>query len=180
MGTKFFNKDGLTVRFGTRVANDDEDVASQTSTAGRVQEITLKVKDATTIPLTDATSVAAGEFANSAFIPANATVIAVRIKTDTALASGGAADLIVGTYTISASTGKLVVVDANGLLDEGDSALADYSVAGETVFIGKGQTAALVGKTTVGAAAVVVAVARLTAAYTAGAVTITVEYTEAG
>ena len=180
MGTKFFNKDGLTIRFGTRSANEDEDVASQTSTAGRIQEITLKVKDATTIPVTSAASVAAGEFANSAFIPANATILAARVKTDVALASGGAADLIIGTYTISPTTGQLVVVDANGILDEADSALADFSVAGETTFVDKASTAALVGKTTVGAAPVVVAVARLVAAYTAGALTITVEYTEAG
>ena len=180
MGNKFYNKDGLVIRFGTRVEGEDEDVASQTSTAGKVQEITLKVRDATTIPVTDATSVSAGEFANSAFIPANATIISARIKTDTPLASGGAADLIVGTYTIDATTGLLVVVDANGILDEADSALADFSVAGETVFVDKASTAALVGKTTVGANPVVVAVARLVATYTAGALTITVEYSEEG
>ena len=178
---RWYNEDGLTVRFGARPTDEDENVASQPSTAGKVQEIVLKSRDATDIPITDATSEAAGEFANSAFIPANATVIRVRVKADVALTSGGAASLLIGTYTIDASTGQLVAVDVDGILAAADNALADLNTDGELIERNRDNaTAAQLGETTVGSVAVVVALAVDTAVYTAGALTVTIEYAEQG
>jgi len=177
---RWYNQDGLTVRFGARPSDEDENVASQPSTAGKIQEIVLKSRDATDIPLNDATGEAAGEFANSAFIPADATVIGVRIKSDTGLTSGGAASLLVGAYTIDAASGQLVAVDADGFVAAADNAIADLDADGETLSLDKSAAAALLGKASVGSAAVVVALAVDTAVYTAGALTVTIEYTHQG
>jgi len=177
---RWYNQDGLTVRFGARPSDEDENVASQPSTAGKIQEIVLKSRDATDIPIDDATGEAAGEFANSAFIPANATVIGVRVKADTGLTSGGAASLKVGAYTIDASTGQLVEVDADGFVAAADNALSDLDADGEIVEFDKSANAALLGKVTVGSEKVVVALAVDTAVYTAGALTVTIEYTHQG
>ena len=180
MGTKWFNDDGLVVRFGARSTSDAADVPAQTSTAGKTQEITLRIADMTDLG-TDATAdsgaYTAGEFVNSAFIPANATVQQVTIKTLTAVTSGGAADLLLGAYTISTSTGLLVAVDADGFAAAGDSALADFSAAGESIILGKAAGAALIGKVTVGSSPVVIAATYVTAVYTAGAIEVIVEYT---
>lgn len=177
MGVKWFNKDGLTVRFGGRANSDDENQAAQTSTGGKTQEITLKLPDLTALTSGDATGVAAGEFVNSARLPAGAVVQQVTIVTDTAAASGGAADLLIGTYSLGA-TGVLSLTggDADGLCAAGDSALADFSVAGETIVLGKAAGAALIGKVEVGIDAYIAA-SYATAAYTAGALTVIVEYT---
>lgn len=175
MGNKWVNNDGLVVRFGTRSTDDATDVPAQTNTAGKTQEITLRVPDLTAIG-TDATAYTAGKHANSARIPANATVQQVTIKTLTGATSTGAADLLVGLYTVGAD-GLLDVVDADGLAAAADSALADFSAVGETIVLGKGANAAYIGKKTVGANPVVVDVISATEVYTAGAVEIIVEYT---
>lgn len=174
MASKWINKDGLTVRFGTRSTDEDTDVPAQTSTMGKTQEVTFRLNDLTALG-TDATAYTAGEFVNAAKIPANATVQKVTIKTLTAATSGGAADLLLGAYTIT--DGALVVVDADGFAAAGDSALADFSVAGETIVLEKAAGAALIGKATVGASGVVVAATYATAVYTAGALEVSVEYT---
>lgn len=176
MGTKWVNSDGLVVRFGTRTTDEDTDVPAQTKTFGLTQEVKFRLNDLTDLG-TDATAYTAGEFVNAAKIPANATVQKVTIKTLTAATSGGAADLLLGAYTINASTGALVAVDADGFAAAGDSALADYSVAGESIILEKAASAALIGKATVGSSDVVVAAVYATAAYTAGALEISVEYT---
>jgi hypothetical protein len=135
---------------------------------------------------TDATTGTAGSIydpvnvQNSAFIPANATVQEVWVTTDTVATSTGAADLLIGLYTISASTGKLVAVDADGLAAAGDSALADFGDTqgvGETIVLAKASNAAYVGKKTVGTSPVTVAAISATEVYTAGALTIRVKYT---
>lgn len=173
----WFNKDGLVVGYGTRSV--DVNSPSAYSTTGNGGEIVVKVSDLTTIG-TDATVgtgiYAPQYFTNAAFIPAGATVQEVRITTDVAATSTGAADLLIGLYTISASTGALVAVDADGLAAAGDSALADFSVIGETIVLGKGSNAAYIGKTNVGASPVVVAVISATEVYTAGAVSVHVKY----
>lgn len=178
MGIKWYNQDGLTVRFGPRNLNDDENVASQTSTMGKMQQLTLKLPDLTLLPLNDATGVAAGEFANSARLPAGATVQEVTIVTDTPAASAGAADILIGVYSVDSATGQLSLTggDADGLAAAGDSALADFSVAGETMVLDKAAGAALIGKTQVGIDGYVAA-AYATAVYTAGALTVIIDYT---
>ncbi len=173
MGTKFVNQDGLTIRFGTRVQGDDRDVPSQTSTGGLVQQLTFRV-DLADINATDAASGSDGEFVNSALIPANATVQAVSVITEIVAASTGAADVILGHYTLSA--GVLVLVDADSLLDAGSSALADFSAVGETMVIDKATGGAALGKTTLGSSPTVLACASLTEVYTAGRLKFIVDY----
>ncbi len=175
MGTKWVNSDGLVVRFGTRPTNEDADVPAQTNTAGRVQEISFTLPDLTLLG-TDATAYTAGEFVNAAKIPANATVHQVRVITKTAAASGGAADLLLGAYTIG-SDGALDVVDADGFAAAGDSALANFSAVGETLTLTSSAGAALIGDATVGSSDVVVAATYATAAYTAGELEVIIEYT---
>ena len=174
----WYNSDGLAVGFGTRKAQTL--TGAQTVTAGSTQEIVYKIDDLTEL-LTAATAdsgiYGAGAWTNSPQIPAGATVQKVTIKTDVAATSGGLADILLGLYTISEATGLLVAVDADGLAAAGDSAMADFSVSGETVVLDKTAAAAYIGKKTVGNAPVVVAPIYETAAYTAGALTVSVEYT---
>lgn len=178
--TSWVNKDGLVVGFGTRTSVEYGGAVVRTN--GYSDTVVLKIPDLTLLG-TDAT-VGTGIYApekvvSSAYIPANATVQEVVIVTDTAATSGGAADLLLGTFTINSTTGVLAAVDADGLCAAGDSALADFSVAGETMVLGKAASAAQIGKVTVGASPVVVAATYVTAAYTAGALTVYVTYTTA-
>ncbi len=173
MGNKWYNQDGLTVRYGTRPAGEDDYQASQPSTAGRTQEISFLLDLVNDCP-TDATAVAAGEFANSARLPSDAVVQKVTIVTKVAAASGGAADLLLGTYDLDAA-GQLALGDADSLCAAGDSALADFSVAGESIVLGKAAAAALIGKAEVGSDAYVAASSGI--AYTAGELQVTIEYT---
>jgi len=61
-----------------------------------------------------------------------------------------------------------------------DNALSDLDADGEIVEFDKSANAALLGKVTVGSEKVVVALAVDTAVYTAGALTVTIEYTHQG
>lgn len=175
MGTKFVNQDGLTIRFGTRVQGDDRNVQAQPTTGGVVQQLIFRV-DLADINATDAVTGSAGEFVNAALIPANATVQEVTVITEIVAASTGAADVILGHYTIAAATGLLVLVDADSLLDAGSSALADFSVIGESLVIDKATGGAALGKTTLGANPTVLAAASLTEVYTAGRLKFIVDY----
>jgi hypothetical protein len=175
--TGWVNKDGLVVGFGPRSVTKD---STSKLVESNEQTVVFKLSNLALLG-TDAT-VGTGIYApanvqNNAFIPAGATVQEVMIITDTEAASTGAADVLLGLYTISASTGKLVVVDADGLAEAGDSALADFSVIGETVVLGKSANAAYIGKKTVGAAPVTVGAISATEVYTAGALTVLVKYT---
>lgn len=174
----WYNKDGLVVGYGTRAV--DVNSPATYSTDGNGGEIVIKLSDLTLLG-TDATVgtgiYAPQYFTNAAYIPANATVQEVRITTDTAATSGGAADLLIGTYTIDSATGALVAVDADGLCAAGDNALADFSAVGETLILGKAAGAAQIGKVSVGSSPVVVAATYVTAAFTAGALSVHVKYT---
>lgn len=173
----YWVNDGLAVGFGRRTVDDA--LPSTVRTAGAVKQIILELNDLTALPLnTAAGTIVAGSVSNAALIPAGASVQSVTVITKTAATSGGAADLLIGTYTIG-TDGALTAVDADGLCDAADSALADFSVAGETIVIGKSSTAAQVGKTTVGSSPVVVAAAYATAAYTAGALQVIITYVPA-
>lgn len=173
--------DGLNVGYGRRTVDDN--IGGESAGVNQMKCVVLKVTDMTTL-VTDPTALslnASGGYSMSAQIPGGATIQEVWITTDTAATSGGAADLLVGTFTVSNTTGLLVAVDADGLAAAGDSALSDFSVAGETMVLGKAAGAAQLGKTLANAAdsatPVVVAASYVTAAYTAGAVTIRVFYT---
>lgn len=174
----WFNKDGLVVGYGTRSVEVNNPAVPHVY--GHGGEVVIKLSDLSLLG-TDAT-VGTGiyapmYYANAPHIPANATVQEVRITTDTAAVTGDAADLLLGLYTISASTGALVAVDADGLAEAGDSAAADFSVEGETIVLGKSAAAAYIGKKTVGTSPVVVAASRVTGSYSAGALSVHVKYT---
>lgn len=177
--SSWFNRDGLVVGYGTRSV--DSLGAAQVSDHAGERILTFKITDLAQLgtAATGGSGIYAPQYFSSAvMIPANATVQEVRITTDVAATSGGAADLLLGTYTISSSTGALVAVDDDGLCAAADNALADFSVAGETLVLGKAAGAALIGKTTVGASPVVIAPIYVTAAFTAGALSVTVKYTQ--
>lgn len=167
------NKDGLTVRGGRHTI--DNDIPARVVTAGKVQTLVINVPDLTALD-DDATTIAAGYFVNAPKLPANAFIHEVRIITRTAATSGGAADLLIGVYTLNATTKVLVAVDADGLCAAGDSALSDFSVAGETIVLGKAAGAAIIGKTVTHTAETVVIPTYATAAYTAGALEIQIDY----
>lgn len=171
---KWYNEDGLVVRFGNRDSEVDNVVPSQSSTMGKEQELII-IAECVDIPLTDATSLPAGAIANAARLPAGAVIQSVRVVTKVAAASGGAADLIIGNYGIAAD-GTLALGDADSIFVAGDSALTDFSVAGETVETDKSSTAVLVGKVEVGADSYVAA-SVLAAVYTAGQLQICIKYT---
>jgi hypothetical protein len=170
-------RDGLAVGYGRRTVDDA--LPSTVRTAGAVKQLILELTDLTALPLnTAAGTITAGSVSNAATIPALASVQSVTIITKTAATSDGAADLLLGVYTVG-TNGALTAVDADGLAAAGDSALADFSVAGETVVLGKAAGAELIGKVTVGSSPVVVAAAYATAAYTAGALQVIIEYVPA-
>lgn len=175
----WYNSDGLVVGFGRRTTDTVTPATISDRAAERI--ITFKIPDLTALgtAATGGSGIYAPQvWAGAAQIPANATVQEVRITTDVAATSGGAADLLLGAYTISSSTGNLVAVDDDGFCAAADNALADFSVVGETLVLGKGSNAALIGKATVGSAAVVIAPIYVTAAFTAGALTVTVKYSQ--
>lgn len=169
MGTKYVNQDGLTQRFGTRVLNDDEDVAYQTSTAGAVQEIEIHVPDVTVLVDDDAANAAAGEYVNAALIPAGSFILAAEISCIASVEGTSGDDVLVGAYTIDAATGLLVVEDIDGFIDAGDG---DEAVLLDGVTIAG--TGALIGSVVAGD--VVVAAVQAGTALTAGEVRVRVEY----
>lgn len=173
----WYNKDGLIVGFGTR--SEESDTQSYVNGGSHVQEICVKLSDLTLLG-TDATVgtgiYAPQYFANAPRIPANATVQEVRITTDTVATTSDSADLLLGLYTVSPTTGVLVAVDADGLAAAGDSAVTNFDAVGETVVLGAGAGAAYVGKKTVGSDPVVVAAVKVTGSFTAGALSVHVKY----
>ncbi len=176
---KWVSPDGIVHTFGTHDTTTYPG-ASEGAGVGQFKEVVLKLPDLTLLG-TDATAYTAGNYVTSAKIPGNATIQEVWITTDTAATSAGAADLLLGTFTVSSTTKALVAVDADGLAAAADSALSDFSVAGETMILGKAAGAAQLGKTLANAAdsttPVVVAATYVTAAFTAGAVTARIFYT---
>lgn len=173
----WYNKDGLIVGFGTRSKDDN----SQAVVPGGdfMREVVIKLSDLSLLG-TDATAgtgiYAPQYFANAPRIPAGATVQEVRVTTDTPAVTGDAADLLIGLYTVNATTGVLVAVDADGLLLAATAAASDFSAEGETIVLGKAASEAYIGKLSVGADPVVVAATRVTGSYSAGALSVHVKY----
>jgi hypothetical protein len=169
MGTKYVNQDGLTQRFGTRVTNDDSDVAFQTSTAGSVQEIEIHVPDATLLVDDDGANYPAGEYVNAAKIPDGSFILSAEISVIADVTGTATDDVLVGAYTIDAATGLLVEVDLDGFIDAGDG---DVSVLLDGVTVAG--TGALIGSVVVGDT--VVAAVQAGTALTAGEFRVRVEY----
>ena len=169
MGNKWYNQDGLTVRFGTRPGDEDSDVAAQPSTAGRVQEMEIVLEDFTALADDSGVNYAAGEFVNAAKIPAGAFILSAEVVVDTAATGTAGDDLIVGAYTVSPTTGLLVVEDIDGFVTAANGDLANLTAG--NVITGSG---ALVGATVTGD--VVVAAVQAGTAFTAGAARVRVEY----
>jgi hypothetical protein len=178
MGTRWFNNDGLVVRFGTRTSTEDDENAKKVSTMGDVQTLKVVIPDLTALD-TAANAVlaatggiyAAGNYANGSTIPALSTIVGVRTRTDT-VATGVGANLNVGTWTVSTTTGLLVNdKDPDGIVDDTDGDVAGYTPVGAVV---TGAGALLLES--VGTADVVIAPTYTTAAFTAGAVTIYIDY----
>ena len=168
----WLNSDGLVVGFGTRTS--DKEQSSKLPGAGSVHEVVLEIDDATELG-TDATAgtgIYAPQYvAQAVKIPANATIKSARVIAKTGATSAGAADLLVGTYTVNATTKAVSAVDPDGLVAAADAALADLANDGDAIDGG-----GAVIDNTVGTTDVVVLATYVTAAYTAGAFKIVVSY----
>lgn len=102
----------------------------------------------------------------AAVIPANALIVDANLIMTTAATSGGAATLTIGTYLASGTA-----VDADGI--DATIALAAMDAIGEVVQCDGAQVN---GTVTVGTAACYVGVIYATAAYTAGAGKLIIDY----
>jgi len=175
--SSWVNSDGLVVGFGTQTSTQYSPAIISDAGSERVMHLPIPAMASLGTDATTGTGIyQAQNWMNAAMIPGGAIVTEVKIVTKTGCTSGGAADLLIGTYTISSTTGLLVAVDADGLLAAGDAALADFDTAGETRTYAIAAGAAQLGKTTVGANPVTVAPTYVTAAYTAGALDVYIKF----
>lgn len=153
----YTNADGLYV---LTHGGQGEVINTGTNVNGVRKQLVLTVPDMTA--LTDATWTPSP---NDAFIPAGAIITAAYTIVDTAATSGGSAVLDVGLYQADGT-----IIDDDGI----DAAVAVAALTLNTVVAGDG---ADVG-TKVGAANAYIGCTYDTAAFTAGAVTVVVEYFE--
>jgi hypothetical protein len=168
----YWVNDNLAKGFGRRTVDNGN--AATVRTAGAVKQLVLEIGDLTTLTSSIDTTVVAGSKNNSATIPAGAFIKEVTIIATTA-ATGTGATLLLGVYTIDAD-GTLTAVDADGLAAGADTPLSGLNAIGDSITLGIGSTAALVGEGTVGPNPVVVAAINGGTAYTAGAVKIVIDY----
>lgn len=128
------------------------------------------VKKTLVIDILDATKIgtsAAAPDANDAFIPAGSYITDARLVVTTAFTSGGSAALNIGLYTAAGAA-----IDADGI----DAAVAVADLAANKAVVCNG---ALVGGTaTIGTANAYVSWDYDTAAFTAGAAKLVIEYIE--
>jgi hypothetical protein len=163
------NADGLVVRDGA------DDVAAPKGTVERagLQRLVVKLTDATllevnsTDPLTSASTVAFFD-ENTPSIPAGSYIARAYLKVDTAFTSGGSATLDVGLMQADGT-----IVDVNGI----DATVAVAALGANAVVNCNG---AAVGGVVLTSATLdtYVCFAYATAAFTAGAATVIVEYYE--
>lgn len=152
------NADGLTVL----MHGEQGEVKAQGLTAEPMKKyLVLDIADATEIP-----SSAAAPAANDPFIPAGSFITGAWVIVETAFTSGGAATLTIGTQNAAGTA-----IDADGI----DAAVALAALAADTGVVCDGAQVA--------GTALVTADAYLsfnygTAAYTAGAAKVVVEYIE--
>ena len=151
------NADGLTVL----MHGEQGEVKTQGTTAGAHRTLVVEIPDASLIPSSGATPAA-----NDPFLPAGAYVTRATLMVDEGFTSGGAATLTIGTYTKAGSS-----IDADGI----DAAIALGAINGaqEAVVCDGAQVG---GTVRVGAADAYVQLNYGTAAFTAGAGKLVIEY----
>lgn len=139
------NKDGLVQGYGAH--STDDAIPGVISRAADVSTIKISIPDMSLLndDVTDSTGTDVGLYSQGVRLPANATVVEVRIVTQTAC-TGTNSTLLIGNYTRNATTGVYTAVDADGFCNATDGALAGFNAAGETLTLGKSANAALLGK----------------------------------
>lgn len=155
--TRWTNEDGLDVKFGTTRAEVRVDGLKNAED----HRIVVNLPDATALGATDTAAVVEP---TKAFIPAGAIITKAYFVVDTAFTSGGAATLDIGTKQKAGTN-----IDADGI----DAAVAVAALAANAVIDCDG---ALVPSTN-GANAAYIMFTYNTAAFTAGAGRLIVEYT---
>lgn len=150
------NDDGLEVRFGTE--RTEVNLTGRTSATPKT--LTVSIPDATALADAD-TAAAAGD---DAFLPSGAVITSAYFVVDTAFTSGGSAVLDIGLKAL------------NGTLIDDDGLIAASAVAGLTANSVKVGGGALIATRVTQDAAV--AVSYDTAAFTAGAGKLVVNYIE--
>ena len=160
MGKRYsWNMDGLIVRSGARTV--DSNVGRVTAVEGATKQLVLNIKGTELGDTLDTTSEAV---TNGAVIPQGALITAAYLIVTTAFTSGGSAVLDIGTYTTAGAA-----VDDDGI----DAAIAVASLTANADFACDG---AQVGTVITTSGGVVVAATYDTAAFTAGAAKLVVEY----
>lgn len=155
----YTNADGLFVL----TDGDQGEVRGQGETMkGALKYLIFDIADATTIPTT-----AAAPQANDPFIPAGSFITNAYTVVTTAFTSGGSATLNIGLYEQDGTA-----IDADGI----DAAIAVAALAANDAVVNNG--ALVRGTATVGADNAYVAVDFNTAAFTAGAGKVVIEYIE--
>ena len=163
--------DGLAVGYGRRTVDDS--VAADVVTVGSEHQLVLTLNAAdTTQVFANASVPAAGSLANAATIPANARVTSVRAICNDAF-TGASGAILVGTYTVNASTGVYTAVDADGLATSAEITTTAMTPAGKVVACTAG---AIPNKTTVGTSDVYVVATQHTTAVTTGTFTLVINY----
>lgn len=163
-GSTWSNKDGLTVGFGTHT--EDNDVPAVCGGTKKVLTMEITLAD-----LAD-TFAAANRKPQEVVIPRGSYITRAVVQTKVAATSGGAATLDIGTWGTGDS-----VDDADGIV--ADITIAEMTSVGETHVC---DGALILASNGVGVGAtsnsdVVIAPSYETAAFTAGVVLLTVEYT---
>lgn len=152
----YTNADGLFI-----LTNGDEGVSKGvgSSLADPVKRLVMQIPDATKIPLTPAAPAA-----NDPFLPANAFITNAYLVVKTAFA-GATAVLNIGLQTAAG-----VAIAAQGI----DAAIAQTALTANKAVVCDGTY--VKGTTTVGAVPAYLSIDVDTAAFTAGAATLVVEY----
>lgn len=151
------NADGLTV-----LMHEEQGTVKDQGNAvnGAKSTLVVDIPDATLIPSSVATPAA-----NDPFIPAGSYITDAYLVVETAFTSGGAATLTIGTYESDATA-----IDADGI----DATVAVAALAANKAVACDG--AQVGGTATVGANDAYVQLIYGTAAYTAGAAKLVIEY----
>lgn len=110
---KWVNLDGLAVRFGRKFEDEENAVPAQAVTAGTLQEVVMRIPDATRLGTT-ATFANSGLDERGVKLPNGAVIESALVYVDDAFTTGTSAALNVGTYRVdgSATNGG----SANGLV----------------------------------------------------------------
>lgn len=152
------NADGLTV-----LMHEEQGEVETTGRVGPIrQSIVVDLADATTLGTSYSTAAGPTE----AFVPANALIVDAHFITETAFTSGGSATLSIGLYNAAGSA-----IDADGI--DATVALTAIDAVGESVVC---DGAKVDGTDTVGTADAYVGFIYGTAAFTAGAGKLVIEY----